>query len=269
MKTMKGARLSALLLSGMLMAALPLNAMATEQEVILEDTGSTLQNPGTNIYTGQADNGIPQGTIEVQAKSNGNSEIIYHIQIKSGPMQFEYSYGSSWNPLKHIYEGSDTAGWALGYVDGTNNKIEIANNSNFPVEVVLKYNDDGEAFNQNKTASGAVTGIFNRSNPKLKDATILKKGYGQFGQPDFDAGFRERTFDTIKLEMDASLLEPGKEFYATAGQETAASNGTAYTDIVYFALSGTPDPGFSSTFVKVGTITVDITPAQQAARHFK
>ena len=53
-------------------------------------------------------------------------------------MNFEYNYGSVWDPATHSYSSGEKEGsWKTSCLNGTNNKISVENNSNYPVTVDL------------------------------------------------------------------------------------------------------------------------------------
>lgn len=275
MKTMKCSRLSALLLSGVLMAVLPLNVMASSHEVVLNDSGSTTLNTSTNEYSSTltSGNSAMEGEIEVQAKTSGGVEIVYNIVISHGDMRFDYSYGKSWNPTFHQYTGSGTEGWDTSYIDGTNNQITITNNSNFPVDVGLVYDDTtGTPLNADKTATGSVIGIFAKDIRSFTPA-ILAEGQGgslssSVYKGEYPANTSTNPGSKIHLNMDASSISAGEKYYFTSHDSTGADTlaGRGNKETVYFALSGKPDPQGPTSFVKIGSIKVTVTPAASASR---
>lgn len=239
--------------------------------ITVEDTGYTVEGTPSSLRNGWVDGATAAGTeigtpaeIEVNAKVNSSTEIVYNVTIDYGAMEFDYNYGSSWNPTTHTYSsGSQVGGWDVTKVSGANsateivnNGIRITNNSNFPVTVAFSYDDSGTALNANKTASGSVVGIFGTSNNTL--ANLLDKGYG------ISSTYTPPT--SITLEMDHSKLDLTQYHYYYSSSTGNATN--KYFDDIYFALSGKPDQGLQglATYVPVGTIKFTIKPAIGATK---
>lgn len=209
-----------------------------------------------------------QNDINVWAKISGSdgNDIIYSISVDWGNMQFVYDWGGSWDAESHTYTtsgesgGATTAGWISTYVNGTQNKITVTNDSNYPVTSKFAYANTlteimeaGEgtgtyesAFNVTPTENGSVTGIFADDNDTLS-ANINAEGYNGVGDTNVEtvntASFDLATSDTLCEVQPTGLSE------------------TDIEDSVYFSLCGTPDSGKTiSNFASVGIITVTITP---------
>ena len=213
----------------------------------IEGTGSVVQSGGKK--NGATDKALDPASIDVLVTTSGGSDIIYNVRIDYGSMTFVYDYGSVWNPNSHSYKagpsGNQSGGWAKSGVDGTNNKITLTNNSNFPIQADFKYTADS-VLNSNPTDEGSVIGIFTETNSVLED--VLAEGYG---------GSTVSGMQThqLFLEMDITNVKPGDSYYKY-------SDGGLIEGNVYFALSGKPDKGLSLNSTKVGTIGITITPCQ-------
>ena len=189
-------------------------------------------------------------SIDVQAQTTGGGDIVYSVKIDWGAMKFEYDYGSTWDPATHKYisgsTGNQDGGWnTTTYVDGTNNKITITNDSNFPVNADFAYsNTDPAVFNAAETNT-SVAGMFDTNNATLKNAV--------------DANTTNTlglTAPTLALNTKTSELDGGDVYYY---QGTDDGKNTAD---IYFSLIGKPDRGIKlTTMQSVGTIKVTITPA--------
>lgn len=217
-------------------------------------TGTITTSGGTysgDIIGGQLTNGSTD--IAVQAKVSGG-EIVYDLDVAWGTMQFEYSYGSIWDPEEHEYSGGQTsAGWVAG-LDGTNNKIYIRNNSNFPMIADFSSSITDGVLNASATTDGSVAGIFADDNSSFTQ-DLLKQGYNSADPAD------PPYIKQLILEMDsAKLTNTGDTYYFKA------VDGGEFDKNVFFALSGTPDIGRSTQYTSAGNITVSITPATGATR---
>ncbi len=229
--------------------------------------GTSQVNANGNTYNG-LDNltALPSDPVEfdVQATVSGYAELIYSIDITYGNMQFEYYYGDAWDPATHTYQGNsgNTVGWTNASVDGTNNKITIDNDSNFPITAAFAYTASGATLNANPNALGSVVGIFNTVNNNVKSATEYGKGHAFFTtNPKYLAP------DPLIIEMDASQISSGTTFFYKSKSNGAAANATAD---MYFALSGRPDANSNLTSpTSVGTISVTIAPATDVTRKVK
>ena len=216
----------------------------------IEGTGSVVQSGGKK--NGATDKALDPASIDVFVTTSGGSDIIYNVRIDYGSMTFVYDYGSVWNPNTHSYKagpsGNQSGGWAKSGVDGTNNKITLTNNSNFPMQADFAYTavNEGDGKLNSSTASGSVIGIFTETNSVLED--VLAEGYG---------GSTVSGMQThqLFLEMDITNVKPGDSYYKY-------SDGGLIEGNVYFALSGKPDKGLTLNSTKVGTIGITITPCQ-------
>lgn len=253
-------------MAGVLFASCTISASASSP-VTITGTGTTTKN-GAMYNSTPDDGGLSGGpaVIDVQARATGGSEIVYDIVVSWGAMQFEYDYGSTWDPVNHLYtagnSGNQTGGWTVGGVNGENNKITVKNNSNFPMTANFSF-EVGSTLNAAQ-APGSVVGIFSTTNTAFKETDssttttdLLNRGLtGQDIQ-----GMQTAKLD---LEMDASNLATGIIYYATDG--TVRSDEAASVKNMYFALSGKPDNGVASTLASVGKISVALSPFANATQ---
>jgi hypothetical protein len=219
----------------------------------IEGTGSVVSSSGK--LNGATDEALNPASIDVLVTTEGGSDIIYDVDISYGAMKFIYDYGSVWDPDTHRYtagsSGKQSGGWVTSGVNGTNNKITLTNNSNFPVQADFAYTADGESLNSSAT-TGSVTGIFTETNSELE--AVLAEGLNG----NTVSGMQTHQ---LFLEMDISNLNSGDSYYKYGDGQ---SEGT-----VYFALSGKPDKGLTLNSSKVGTIGITITPCQGVSSETK
>lgn len=256
-----------LALGGALFMACAVNASAED----ITGTGYTEQVNG-NIYNGKINGDELTGSpaeIKVRAMVSGLAEIIYNVTITPGSMEFEYSYGSSWEPQNHRYSqgtsSSSTGGWTAESVNGVKNRINVQNNSNFPMTIDFSCTLENK-LNNNPTLTGSVIGIFSDNNNAfitngVVNDSLLNKGLNQGGGSQIGR---------LDLEMDTSNLEEGTHYYATSFG--AACNETTCKGDMYFALAGTPDPNLSGALANyddVGKITVKVSPFANATLRTK
>lgn len=219
----------------------------------IEGTGSVVSSSGK--LNGSTDEQWDPASIDVWVTTEGGSDIIYDVDITYGSMKFVYDYGSVWDPDTHRYtagsSGKQSGGWVTSGVNGTNNKITITNNSNFPMQADFAYTavDEGDGKLNSSTTTGSVIGIFNEDNDVLKNEAVLAEGLN---------GSTVSNMQTLQLvlEMDISNLAVGDSYHFKD------TNGGPTEDDVYFALSGKPDTGRTLSQTKVGTIGITITPCQ-------
>ncbi len=230
----------------------------------INGAGTTKLQTNSTLYDGQDDvTALPVAPtqLDVQAMVTGGPEIVYSIDISWGNMQFEYSYGKTWNPSTHTYSntGNPTVGWTAASVDGVNNKITITNNSNFPVTADFSYTANGTALNAHPSDPGSVVGIFSYSSPFSAAALSGGKGSSVLTASYFNPS-------QMVLEMDTTALSAGDVYYyKTTNPPLAADT----TDDIYFALSGRPDVNGPSSYTSVGTINITIAPATGTTRRTK
>ena len=196
----------------------------------------------------------PDGTnpntydIDVNAKTSGGGDIVYSVTVTWGDMNFEYNYGSTWDPATHSYNPTGAQGgkWVDTYVNGTNNKISVTNDSNFPIDANFRYAHNGGVNPFGVAPSGhSVGGVFSGDN-----ATIL--GWVAANTEDPVA----HSTETMTLNMVKTGLTSREKYYYKTDD-----NGTNTGDM-YFALLGTPARGLGMTSLQsVGKITVTITPS--------
>ena len=256
----------ALAMAGVLFAACAINVSAANPgEVNITGEGATTYN--APYYTGNITSGGGQllnnpAEIDVQARTSGGPEIVYDLTIKWGAMQFDYDYGATWQPRLHSYSNANLSGWTAAGVNGTNNKITVQNDSNFPMTATFDY-EEGNLLNASTTAAGAVVGIFSETNSAFYDSTLstttslLSEGYN-------GNGIRQKETGKLDLEMVATNLTPGTVYYATNG--SVQSTSTTATKDMFFALSGKPDVTVRTDYASAGTLTVNLAPFEGATR---
>ncbi len=226
--------LIAMLSAVMVIAAVPTVAMAATENY--EDNGSYDGGDGTPSQNKPAD-AIKE--IEVYAQTEGE-EITYKVTLQWGAMKFRYSYGQIWNTLSHTYgTSSSNTGWDTQFVNEANNKINIQNHSNYPVDITCEYQDDNKF-----GASSTVQGLFAESNADLLAAIPLGT-HANVAQP-----------YSCTLEMDPSKLAGSTAYYYSL------SDGGPIAQDVYFTLLGAPQSGtVLAANTVVGKIKVTIKPA--------
>lgn len=201
------------------------------------------------VIDGSSGNSTEIGTsnIDVQAKETGNAhEIVYSVTVTWGTMQFEYYYGPTWDPGSHSYKGASGEGWKDSYVDGSNNRIKVVNDSNWPVDVEVSFDLAPARFNVHPDRETSVKGRFDYDNDDLKnnltDSNVDNCGYGRLS-------FFLNSSDSLNQYFDSdTLLDSG-------GTKLTTSK------VLYFTLWGTPDKANAkSDFTKAGTIKVMVKP---------
>ena len=174
-------------------------------------------------------------------------------------MQFEYDYGSTWDPATHKYvpgaTGVQGGGWNVDtYLDGIKNKITVTNNSNFPINATFSYaNLDPSPFGTAPAGSYDVGGIFKTANNELKGiVTANNTDPASYGP------------ESISLNMKTSDLDVGDKYYYQN------SDDGVYIGNMFFSLLGTPARGLNMTTMQnVGTVTVTIDAATGAIEKTK
>lgn len=264
----------ALAMAGVLFASCAISASA-ENEINITGTGTTTQNASTGLYNANqtADLENNPASIDVQAKTSGGAEIVYDLTIKWGNMQFEYDFGGQWSPTSHTYtlgnSGKQGGGWTPAGVDGTNNKITVKNDSNFPMTATFSFVIGNTLNPSGNTNNGAVVGIFSENNNDFvttsggspSTTSLLDEGYN-------GNGIATKTNPTVNMEMVATGLDNGQIYYATSINATSDED-TAKKDM-YFALSGRPDTGLQqSSLTSIGTLKVAVAPFKNATQRTK
>ncbi|MDD6191848.1 MAG: hypothetical protein PUB24_02050 [Lachnospiraceae bacterium] len=230
--------------------------------VCVLSAGQTVQ-AGTYTYTDggsytagtatQDDPSTSTADIDVQAQTTGGGDIVYSVKIDWGAMKFEYDYGSKWDPATHKYIAGNTGkaggGWnTTNYLDGTNNKITVTNDSNFPINADFSYENTTQ-FNATASAS-AVAGMFDTSNSDLKNAVDANTTNTQ-----------GLTAPTLALNTSKANLVAGDVYYYQGTDDGV------YTGNMFFSLIGKPDRGIAlTTMQSVGSIHVTISPATATTR---
>ena len=193
-------------------------------------------------------------SIDVTSKEVGNEhKIIYSVEISWGAMNFEYNYGSVWDPATHSYSSGEKEGsWKTSCLNGTNNKISVENNSNYPVTVDLSFKKEDGRFNVGNSGT-AVRGVFSDDNENLKNNingdSVEKCGKTGIISVDLATDDKEGRY-TVKGKSDAASLNGG--------------NGANTSMTRYFGLWGTHNKGQAkSEGAKAGTITVSVKPYHQ------
>ncbi|MCR4612138.1 MAG: hypothetical protein K5644_09605 [Lachnospiraceae bacterium] len=238
----------ALSLAMVMTCALSLSTTVFAGTQTYSDTGIYNSSTGTASQELTNPNTV---NFDVQAKTTGGGDIVYSVKVDWGAMKFEYDYGSTWDPSTHTYatgsSGKQGGGWNVdAYVDGTNNKITITNDSNFPVKADFSYaNDPTNVFNADDTTATAVKGMFNEDNDTLANTVTTNT-----------ANTQSITNPTMHLNTYKDNLAIGTRYYYYTNNPTGE-----YVDDMYFSLIGVPDRGLGLTAMqKVGSITVTITP---------
>ena len=197
--------------------------------------------------TAYADAG--KATLEDMAVGNEH-KIIYSVEISWGAMNFEYNYGSAWDPVTHKYTSTKTEGeWkVIGCLDGTNNRIDVTNNSNYPVTVDMSFQKEEGRFNT-VTTDTSVRGVFNSDKDAL--ATNINgssaSACGIVGTPSINLA----SADT-------------EDKYTGTGTGHADINDGKTSVTMYFGLWGIPDKDKAQKDgAKAGTITVSVKPYQK------
>ncbi|MFQ8776529.1 MAG: hypothetical protein ACLR78_02360 [Roseburia sp.] len=165
-------------------------------------------------------------------------------------MNFEYNYGSAWDPATHKYTSTKTEGeWkVIGCLDGTNNRIDVTNNSNYPVTVDMSFQKEEGRFNT-VTTDTSVRGVFNSDKDAL--ATNINgssaSACGIVGTPSINLA----SADT-------------EDKYTGTGTGHADINDGKTSVTMYFGLWGIPDKDKAQKDgAKAGTITVSVKPYQK------
>ena len=190
-------------------------------------------------------------SIDVTSKEVGDEhKIIYSVEISWGAMNFEYNYGSVWDPATHKYTSTKTEGeWkVIGCLDGTNNRIDVTNNSNYPVTVDMSFQKEEGRFNT-VTTDTSVRGVFNSDKDAL--ATNINgssaSACGIVGTPSINLA----SADT-------------EDKYTGTGTGHADINDGKTSVTMYFGLWGIPDKDKAQKDgAKAGTITVSVKPYQK------
>lgn len=254
----------ALAMAGVLFASCAISASAANPgEANITGEGAIINN--SPYYTSNITSGGGQllnnpAEIDVQARTSGGPEIVYDLTITWGAMQFDYDYGATWQPGSHSYSSTNLSGWTAAGVNGTNNKITVQNDSNFPMTATFDY-EEGTLLNASTTASGAVVGIFSETNSTFYDSTsgtttsLLNEGYN-------GTDIRQKETGKLNLEMVATNLTTGTVYYATDGSVQCTST-TAKKDM-FFALSGKPDVTVRTDYATAGKLTVNLAPFENA-----
>lgn len=249
-----------------LSASMSITAFAATGGEATSPAGSGLAGASTGAGTISKDSGAADFTtddgfdgtatdntdINVWAKVTDKGTIVYKVDLAWGAMKFEYTSGSGvWDPGTHTYNGgAGQAEWIeTGYLDGTNNKLDITNHSNGGIDAGLAFSFAGTSFNATTTSDNAVVGNFFATNANAVTASKTLTGTHNAGAPS------PVTNSINKVQ----LLTADNSGSAAAGTETKAQ--------AYFAFSGTPDEGKGAeldNFKKVGVITVTIAPTVQA-----
>lgn len=199
--------------------------------------------------------------IGIQAKVKGGGGLCYDLDLSWGDMKYEYYYGRVWDPKTHTYSNypdglSSDGKWIWSeHIDRVNNCINVTNHSNFPMKVDFSFALDGTVMNESPTAAGSVIGIFSNSNDVFTEQ-LLDEGYRIDDPSNPDQAVDKMTATRI-LEMDREKLRPGEKYYYK-------NHGDPYYGTEFFALSGKPDSNRSRSYMKVGTITVTVSPVQDA-----
>lgn len=169
-------------------------------------------------------------------------EVVYSVVITTGALKFTYDYGAVWNPSTHKYELGDSkkpeGGWLESDKNGSNNKISIANNSNYPITASLTYANNGGLSNVS-SVDDPITGHF-YDNAKCTDNEAASK----------------------KIDIDMNYdncTTTGLKYWKIPNGQTNAKKSSVD---VFFAYTGTPK-GIDSenkTITSAGTISIKLSP---------
>jgi len=223
-------------------------------EFTIQGTGEVVQN-ASGSYNATAEN-LTTPSFEmniVSVSTSGGPEITYDVRITWNSMRFEYDYGYYWDPDKHIYRtgqtGYQNGGWVIdNHVDWHNNLIAVTNYSTFPMDAVFSFENGGSPMNSDPYASGSVIGIFSDSNAELAKYNLLQEGRN---------GTHTSSMTTATMTLETIDKSVGTYYQNIDGP---------FTKNMYFALSGTPDPGYPQEYKSVGRIIVNVSPAKNVYR---
>lgn len=254
------------------LAAKPVNVMAAngstdpdlEKKGYLNEEHEVLDENGNIIQNIAGDNGTEIG---VYVNAEGGEDIMFSIHIDWGEMKFKYNFGTTWDPVTHSYHGASKSGWMQSYADGTNNKIEVFNNSNYPVHAEFTYKHVAtDIFNRAAGGTDAVDGGFAIENSYLIAHWDDIRGSADLTNPEKVAAYNVTAKLDVKLDMCTDALIPGDIAYSY--EDEGDPNDLKHFDDVFFALFGLPDRNISvgtgGTFEQAGSITVHIIPAEPA-----
>lgn len=252
-----------------------------------EHTPGTVYSVGDETDT-LIDEPIGSTSAFTKASVSGTSKkIVYSIAVTFGTLTYTYDYGYRWNPIKHTYDSTTgggtavSAGWKTSDIKDTNCKINVVNNSNYPVELAIGYDYydpatgyNDSVFNENTNADDAVIGIFTDKLVNFSDSTYAALGYGNDATYVDDVNdpsgkkFYKSVFTYLDV-IDASVKTVAGAIYGTIDKasldaeadklmyDSAGVTNTTY----YFAYSGKPDQTVNFKEIKnVGQITVTVSP---------
>lgn len=239
-----------------------------------DDSPTTVYKVDSDDYADEDDGSIVGvEDISVQAAVTGTEKKIrYSVTVSHGAMKFTYDYGMVWNPSTHKYEkrtasasSSVEAGWNIADVNGTNNLISVVNDSNYPVDVDLKFEftEDTtnyvDSFFDSNDESGTVDGYFTHDLDKLK--ALVR------GDSGADAAFEGVKFTGASLDInDSRVKEQLGAVYGVLdarvddGSDPVEAAALPNSGKYYFAFAGVPAKTTKFDMKAVGTITVTITP---------
>lgn len=235
-----------------------------EKKGYLNDDHEVLDENGNIIQNIAGDGGTEIG---VFVNAEGGEDITFSIHIDWGEMKFKYNFGTTWDPKTHSYHGATKSGWMKSYADGTNNKIEVFNNSNYPVHAEFTYKHVAtDIFNRAAGGTDAVDGGFALDNADLLAHWDEIRGSADLHDPVKTVPYKVEGKTDVKLDMCTDALLPGDIAYSYEDKDEP--NNIIHFDEVYFALFGLPDRNISvgtgGTFEQAGSITVHIKPAEPA-----
>lgn len=202
--------------------------------------------------------------INVWAKVTNEGEDTYKVDIGWGAMKFQFDAGvGTWDPETHTYTSGTAAGWTTdGYVDGTNNKVTVTNHSNNAVTAGFTYTmDEQNKFNPTGTTD-VVKGYFYATNDNAVAGAAVLDTSANTPTNLLTEAVKLHSADTYKDTANASAVVDAAVATGTEGAEASWAD-TGRSDDVFFAFSGKPDNGTSTTlsdFTKVGVITVTVAP---------
>ena len=225
-------------------------------EATVEDEANA-SSPTTVINNSNGNIGTTQG-IDVTSTEVGNMhEIVYNVAISWGDMQFKYYYGPTWDPESHTYkdvDGVGQQGWQTSYLNGTNNKITVTNNSNYPVTVDMTFSLASGRFNNGSSSKTRVQGVFNT------DLDMLRTNINDALNDTFDitdCGSTSEKFNLASADKENTYFTDKQ---IEESEDENLKNNTNALD-VYFGLWGIPDKDKAQNDgAKAGTINVKVTP---------
>ncbi len=219
-------------------------AVFTGPAGVMADTTDKITSSEPDVNDVSTDDEIGSTSVDTTVKlANYQDDVVYSITITAGKMIFNYDYGAVWDPAKHTYTnkaGNPDGSWSTADLNGTNNKISITNDSNYPVTAELEYSHNAEF----EGIADEVEGVFDSE--KGCTNSDLTSSYSV-----------DLNIDTSKL--DAMSGTPNYTYWVLTNHESDSNK-----QDVFFKYQGTPNKITSDSkleYASAGTITVTIRPA--------